>query len=263
MPATVNVPFVGTMNNSGTADLQTVQQESFTFTGVANAVLSGVLSPDIIGAFEMSQEEQTSGTVVLNVGMRTDTLFKAALKAALETVTVTSADNDLRDQYAIAGASSKTLQEYIVAWCRQEIDNDLTTNTIGAAIEASEVENLTLSNFANDASGAAVSMYDGLVGLSADTRRLVATQLPSSRFPETFSDALPLIDGDMMVFRFNVNPTIVVSEKIQDLGGSTDGGAAGTAAAGAGPGVGSGYGVDQRVIELVLTKGPAPPAPAE
>jgi hypothetical protein len=252
--AIVNVPFVGTMNNAGTATLQTVQQETYNFTAAADVVLSGALDADIIGAFQLSEETQTSGTVVLNVAMRNESAFKAALRNALQSVTVSTADGDLTGQYATLGAIGVDLEDYIVAWARQQIDADLTANTIGAAIEASEVESLAITDFSANAFDAAGSMYSGLNSLSADVRRLVATQLPSSRFPETFSDALPLVSGDQMVFRFNVNPSITVSENPQDLGGAADGGASGSASAGAGPGVGVGYGVDARVIELVLTK---------
>jgi len=251
--AIVNIPFVGSMNNDGSASLQTVKKETYTFTAAADVVLSGTLSDDIIGAFQLSQETQTSGTVVLEVAMRNESAFKTALRNALQAVTVSTADADLTGQYATAGAVSKSLEEYIVAWARQQIDDDLNRNTIGAAIEASEVENLAITDFSANAFAAAGNMYAGLSALSADTRRLVATQLPPSRFPDTFTDALPLASGDKMVFRFNVDTTIEVLQDPKDLG-ANDGGADGSASAGAGPGNGTNYGVDVRVIELVLTK---------
>jgi hypothetical protein len=182
--------------------------------------------------------------------MRNAALFKAAMKAALESVVVSEIDSALAGQYATAGAVGVGLEAYIVAWARQQIDADLASNTIGAAIEASEVEALAITDFSANAVAASTNMYDGLVGLTGDVRRLVATQLPSSRFPETFSDALPLATNDKMVFRFLVTSTITVSQNAQDLGTAGNDGAT----AGAGPGVGSGYGVDNRVIELTLTK---------
>lgn len=260
--ATINVPFVATMNADGTATLQTVQQEEYNFTDAADATLVGDLSSGIINAFQLSQETQTSGTVVLNVAMRNPTAFRNAMTAALQAVTVSVADTDLSGQYATAGAVGKLLKEYIIAWDRQEIDTNLTSNTIGAAIEASEVQNLDITDFAMDASAASVDMYDGLDALNADVRRLIATQLPSSRYntdasgtalSEAFGDSLPLISGDKMVFRFYVNSNISITEDPQDLGGASDGGAYGTATAGAGPGVGTYYGVSVRTIELVLT----------
>ncbi|NDE18239.1 hypothetical protein EBZ80_25310 [bacterium] len=229
MPAAnVNVPFVAAMSADGTALLETVKQETYTFTGSAHYNYTGVLTPEIIAAFTLS-EGAADSAAQLDVDVAGLT---APLTAALE-------------------AARASIEADLTAFAQSEIDADLASNTIGAAVEAEAVKNLVLSI---DTSGAAAAMETGIAALSAATRRLIATQLPSTRFPEAFSTALPLVSGDSMTFRWNASTNITVSEDAQDLGGAADGGADGTAAAGAGPGVGTGYGVDVRVLELVLTK---------
>jgi hypothetical protein len=224
--ANINVPFVAAMDASGNAQLETVKQETFNFTGAADATFTGVLTPEIISAFTLSQEASGS-TVELNVAV-------ANLSGALTTALGAVRDNGV------------SITQYLTSWAQDQIDADLASNTIGAGVEASSVKNLVLEV---DASGAGIAMEDGITGLSAAVRRLIATQLPSSRFPETFSSALPVATGDSMTFRFIASSTVIVNQDAQDLGGAADG-----ATAGAGPGVGSGYGIDSRTIDVVLTK---------
>jgi hypothetical protein len=246
--ATVNVPFVATFTGAGTAQLETVKQETYTFTGAADLVLNNALTEDIIAGFVLSQEPSGS-TVVLNVGMTNQSTFEAALKAALKDASIASEATPLAGSYAINLGTDK-LEQYLVKYSRNEIDLDLAGNTIGAAIEASAVKNLEYAQHDSECAAAAASMYSGLsTTLDANTRRLIATQLPAGNFPETFSSALPINSGDKMVFRFNATLSVSVSEDAQDLGASADG-----ATAGAGPGVGSGYGIPNRIVELVLTK---------
>ena len=226
-PANINVPFVAAMSADGTAELETVKQETYNFTGNAHATFTGALTAEIIAAFTLS-EEGSGSTVELEVAV-------ANLKDAL-----TTALGVVKD------ANNASITDYLTGWAQGEIDADLASNTIGAGVEASAVKNLSL---VVDASGAAEAMEDGIDGLTAGVRRLIATQLPSSRFPETFSSALPLISGDSMTFRFIASSSVTVSESAQDLDGAADG-----ATAGVGPGVGSGYGIDSRTIDVVLTK---------
>jgi hypothetical protein len=220
----VNVPFVAAMQANGTALLETVKQETYAFTGAAHYSYNGTLTPEIIAAFILS--ENTSDSV-------------AELDVAVSGLTTPLT--------AALMAAKAALETDLTSFAQSQIDADLAANGVGAAVEAEAVKELSL---AVDASSAAQAMEDGIAGLSADVRRLIATQLPSSNFPETFSTALPINAGDSMTFRWNASTTITVSEDAKDLGGDEGVGAV----AGAGPGVGSGYGVDNRVIELVLTK---------
>lgn len=251
--ATVNVPFVATLTGAGAAQLETVKQETYNFTGAADIVLNNTLTDDIIAGFVMSQEVSGS-TVALNVDMISNSAaFEAALKTALKTASITSEATALEGVYAINALTDK-LEQYLVKYSRQEIDHDLAANTIGAAIEASAVKNLAYASHDAECEAAAAAMYTGLNDLGADVRRLVATQLPKGNFPADFSSALPINTGDKMVFRFLANLSVNVTEDAQDLGGSSDSGASGSASAGSGPGVGSGYGIPSRTVELILTK---------
>lgn len=257
--ATVNVPFVAAFNGTGAAQLETVKQETFTFTDSAHVILNGTLTQDIIDGFILSQEASGS-TVKLDVAMATGaakTAFEAGLKAALKNATIASEANPLSGVYTITVGSDK-LEQYLVQYSRSEIDADLATNTISAALEASAVKNLAYANHDSECESAAGAMWSGLEGLSADIRRLVATQLPKGNFPvENFSPALPIMNGDKMVFRFNATLNVGVTEDARDLGASPDtetGVGSAAAPAGAGPGVGIGYGIPNRIVELVLTK---------
>lgn len=251
MAANINIPFVAAMQADGTATLQTQFQEEWNFSGTPDAIFAGALPQDVIDAFLLSQEAD-SGVIIHNVTMQNSSAFQAALASALIASTVSTADDELTagSKYATAGAVGKTLQEYIVAWARQEIDADLTSNTISANIEANEVENLAIDISAGAADGAE-NMYDGLVGLSQELRNVVASQLPSGRYNdagESFQTVLPLVTGDKMTFRFNVNSSITITENPQDLTGGAN------ATTVSSPGIGSGYGVSTRLVEVVLTK---------
>ena len=249
MAANINIPFVAAMQADGTATLQTQYQEQWNFSGTPDAIFAGALPQDVIDAFLLSQEAD-SGVIIHNVTMQNSSAFQAALASALIASTVSTADDDLSGKYATAGAVSKTLQEYIVAWARQQIDADLTSNSISANIEANEVENLAIDISAGAADGAE-NMYDGLVGLSQELRNVVASQLPSGRYNdagESFVTVLPLVSGDKMTFRFNVNSSITITENPQDLTGGAN------ATTVSSPGIGSGYGVSTRLVEVVLTK---------
>jgi hypothetical protein len=260
MAQTVKVPYCGAMSTSGTANLETVVQQQYSFLGSPDVILNGTLSQTIIDAFLVSQESQTNGTVALHVTMQNESAFKAALRDALLSVTVSAdgVDAELTGQYLTAGGSTKSLEQYLVAWARQQIDADLAANTIAAALEASEVINLAITDISQNAFDAAGDMYSGIGLLPAIERDVIASQLPNSRYTvngttESFSGTLPLIPGDKMIFRFNVSTVITVTDTPIDLAAG-DSNVDGNITPGSAPTQSSGYGIENRVIELVLEK---------
>lgn len=247
--STINVPYVAAMAATATGQLETVKQESHSFTGDADIVYTGSLSQDIINAFVLSQEEAGATGVDLSVAMTSDTAkidaFKAAMKAAIEGAAFSSEASALVAPYAVA---SDNLKGYLEKWVRKEIDSDLSSNTIPDELEAQAIKSVVVDISAAAADGA-LNMWNGMVALGQDLRDLIATQLPSSNYsPEEFSDALPVAAGDKMVFRFTISTTATITESAQDVTGAN-----GTA--GSGPGVNAAhYTVSTRLLELQLTK---------
>ena len=269
MAQTINIPFVAALQSDGTANLQTVQAATYAFAAAANVVLSGVLSAGIINAFAISHEDSSDSTVSLKVDMVNQAAFREALAAAMAAATISTSDSAIHVKYkdvasGEGGGVGNSLANYIKAAIHTDVIAALDNNSIAAELEASDVGAVSLTQFAEDCSGAAHAMWTGLDNLADDLRVVVATQVDNARYTangpaEGFTPTLPLNSGDKMVFRFNLNSNLAISEDAQDITNGTG------VTDGSGPGVGTYTSVGTstsgttlasgaRVVELVLTK---------
>jgi hypothetical protein len=240
---TINIPFVAALQSDGNALLETVRAATYAFGVSADVVLIGDLTSDIINAFLISHEDSSNELVSLDVTMQNSAAFRDALAAAMQAAYIFTADPAIHPKYSgateVQGAGSAvgfTLQQYVKAAIHTDVITALASNTIASELEASDVQDISLGNFAGDCSGAAAAMWTGLDGLDAGLRRVVATQVPNSKYTaagEGFTSAIPLVAGDTMVFRFNLNSNLTIAGSPQDLTSGTG------VTDGTGPGVGS------------------------
>lgn len=263
MSVNVNIPFVAALQSDGAANLQTVQQDTYTL-GVPDVILFGDLSSNILNAFLIAHEDASDSAVALSVTMQNKEAFVAALAAAMQAATISTADAAIHSKYsgasAVQGAGTGTglsLENYIKAAIHTDVIVALNNNTIAAELEASDVQAITLGTYAADCSAAAAAMWDGLDGITDSLRRVIATQVGNTRFTdasEGFTSTLPLVSGDSMTFQFNLNSNLTISEDVQDVvsGAGTNNGS--------GPGVGTyptgGSNIlasNSRVVQLKLT----------
>lgn len=249
----IGVPVPASFTTSGTAVIEDICAESFTWTG-AHATFAGNMSvADFKNAFVLSENLDDDNAELL-VSMNTDsgavTAFKAALFAALNGGAKYASGADPAGYSKDAmDAGSSTLQAYLESWAQAEIDADLAENGIPAALEAEHVSNLGLTDFAEDASGGAKTLWDNMAAQQNQAGlNIIARQLPSNRYPEAFSSELPVEKDDVITFRFDISQTYAVSASAADATGeqtAQDGLPAGAP--------GSGYGVGVRAIDLELT----------
>jgi hypothetical protein len=253
MATNINIPFVASMQSDGQADLQTVKATPF-LLGAAKTILAATLSSDIINAFEISHEDASDGTVSLNVTMKDKAAFVAALKAALQAATITTVDEDIHLKYrnvtsGEGAGEGNTLENYIKAAIHTDVIVALANNTIASELEASDVQPVTLDNFADDCETAATAMYEGLEGIGDGLRRVIATQVSNAKYTEDgegFTSALPLVSGDSMSFQFSLTSNLTISEQATQLATNDD-------EAGEGPGVGTYTDLDGNVAAIMGT----------
>jgi hypothetical protein len=250
MSVNVNVPYKVTIAADGTVSVQTVTTQEYNLS-TPNAVFAGNLRDAVLNAFHVS-DEGTHANPILVVDM---------------------SDNDksgfvgsLASQLSLApmvDISSDNLKMYLVKWAKEQLTAELNANGISAALEGGALDDLQITDFAGDISGGAEAMFDGISNLSPETRSLIATQIPNSKYMEAMdasgavgevmSGLLPLAAGDSITFQFIITQTYAVSESpvastLTDNANAVNGSTIGVA-----PLIGH-YSVDNRVVNVVLKR---------
>jgi hypothetical protein len=257
----IGIPIAGSIDASGTATLETLPTESFTWTG-ADVTIAGEMSANTFkNAFVLS-EETDNGVAELTVAMALDGsgIFMAALKALLDGgakyVDAAGGDPAGFSKAAMVEGSS-TLQAYLESYAQAQIDADLASNGIPANVEAEHVINLALSHFGDDASAGVVALWNAMNAANKSANmNIIARQIPRSRYGEEFASDLKVMAGDVITFRFNVTQQYKVSQKEADATGAGVLAELGTPAEPIYPGVNGAYGayfVNSRAVDLKIT----------
>lgn len=271
-PVNVNVPYQVTIAVDGSVTIETVDAQEYTLAP-KNAQFNGFLVDDILNAFKVKNDSGYPSSANVTVEMDESAGVKSAFVTALANQLKTALLSDTSLLNVVT--SSASLDDYLMDWANKEIVKQLAANGIAAALEAEGLKSMSHTGFNADLTDGATAMYDGLATIAPTVRAVIATQIPNTKWMSAFNDAgevmdekLPLYDGgDSMTFQFVITQNFVVSESAQNVGeqsgslapipGSVkDGGASGVAPLN---NVLGQYSVDQRVINLVLTR----PSPSE
>ena len=250
MSVNVNVPYKVTIAADGTVSVQTVTTQEYNLS-TPNAVFAGNLRDAVLKAFHVS-DEGTHANPILVVDMsdndKTDFVGSLASQLSLAPMVDISSDN---------------LKMYLVKWAKEQLTAELNANGISAALEAGALDDLEITDFGGDISGGAEAMFDGISHLSPETRSLIATQIPNSKYMdamdasgavgEVMSGLLPLAAGDSITFQFIITQTYAVSEsQVASTLAAVDGVVNGSTI-GVAPLIGH-YSVDNRVVNVVLKR---------
>ena len=208
------VPFVAAMDASGSAAFEYVQQETVSITGIDytfDAQLSSANSKKLLEAFTVSGNGPADSFLV--------TLSNSAdLQAVLASV-INGADE------AKNGAADATSQ--LIADLHAGLTAAIGTDTLINTVENLDV---TAVDVTIDAAGGAAAMAAGLTDAKCD---LIYTQIPEAALnlykkggsgtdqEDQVTDALPLQQGDVITFVFDVDLSDVVPTKTQVNTGET------------------------------------------
>jgi len=264
MSATIGIPFIGTIDASGDAFLQTIPAETFVW-GSADVEISGTMSlATFRGAFDLSENAtDASAELTLLMSESGAQSFKDALTGLLTGGAKYSAGTDPSAYSKPLSVGSSSLQAYLEAWAQKQIDEDLANNNIPAEVEGEHVFNLALNGFAADASAAVAELWTDMDSSANQANlNLIARQFSASRYfevdaSEAFTAVLPAKVNDVIVFRFIVTQQYTIHENDAGVAGATapNGGTLNAAPAPTSPGVGLAirYGVGDRSVNLVVT----------
>jgi hypothetical protein len=222
MSQLINSPFQGSITANGTAEIETVEQQSYSIIGGAHYHIEYDIA-DVLACFTVSEETDPSSNVLLNVDVGAGKLgdLKTALAAAFQGGSVTNGSLT-----TVAPApSAGVLIEAVLAAVHEGIFNaSLDENGVNAALEASAVKDHKFTDFSGNVETGCNTLADDINDAgAADSRRLLALQFPVSRYnalsAETFSSVLPFASGDKLRIRFTVDSTFVLSNDPQTLVG--------------------------------------------
>jgi hypothetical protein len=250
MSVNVNVPYKVTIAADGTVSVQTVTTQEYNLSA-PNAVFAGNLRDAVLTAFHVSDEGSHANPIlVVDMSDNDKSDFVGSLASQLKLA-------------PMVDISSDNLKMYLVKWAKEQLTAELNANGISAAMEAGALDNLQITDFAGDISGGAEAMFDGISHLSPETRSLIATQIPNSKYMEAMdasgavgevmSGLLPLAAGDSITFQFIITQTYAVSETsvastLTDNANAVNGSTLGVA-----PLIGH-YSVENRVVNVVLKR---------
>jgi hypothetical protein len=250
MSVNVNVPYKVTIAADGTVSVQTVTTQEYNLS-TPNAVFAGNLRDAVLTAFHVSDEGSHANPIlVVDMSDNDKTDFVGSLASQLSLA-------------PMVDISSDNLKMYLVKWAKEQLTAELNANGISAAMEAGALDNLQITDFAGDITGGATAMFDGISHLSPETRSLIATQIPNSKYMEAMdasgavgevmSGLLPLAAGDSITFQFIITQTYAVSETpvastLTDNANAVNGSTLGVA-----PLIGH-YSVENRVVNVVLKR---------
>jgi hypothetical protein len=228
-------PFTGSISADGTAQIEAINRETFTYTGNADYEINATGLSTIKDFFSLTQETDSSSNVLLNVSV-TDA---AALAGALRTAWV--------DGTAKAfGASNSVLSfQTVLAKIHEDAFNaSLATNGVNAALEAGSVRDISFGSYSEDVLGDSTTgmtklANDMKTGDNGESLRLLALQLPASNYDTSNGAAMPatipFADGDTLRIRFTVASVFDLQTNAQDkvTDGAVGGGTASDHADGA------------------------------
>lgn len=203
MSVNVNCPITGTITADGTADLEVLYMQVVNL-GAPDATFD--VTADAFSQFTLAEE--SSGSTVEYVASLADA---AAFKTALGGWLKGGAKN----------ATAQTVEVYMREYLRGEINALLSSDGVGAALEASAVKNLAFTKYDEDAQAGADGLIDAL-NADQSAKNSIGLQLPKARYPETFSSSLPAQSGDSLTFQFTITSTIAVSDSYVDVSTETD-----------------------------------------
>jgi hypothetical protein len=250
MSVNVNVPYKVTIAADGTVSVQTVTTQEYNLSA-PHAVFAGNLRDAVLTAFHVKDEGSHANPIlVVDMSDNDKSDFVGSLASQLKLA-------------PMVDISSDNLKMYLVKWAKEQLTAELNANGISAAMEAGALDNLQITDFAGDISGGAEAMFDGISHLSPETRSLIATQIPNSKYMEAMdasgavgevmSGLLPLAAGDSITFQFIITQTYAVSETpvastLKDNANAVNGSTLGVA-----PLIGH-YSVENRVVNVVLKR---------
>jgi hypothetical protein len=229
MAVNINCPTVGNFRADGTAKMEVVYMQTV--------------------ALDTPDRE-------FNVAADPFTYFTLAEEASGSTVGYTVSVNNVPGLKTLVGgwlkggatdANSANVETYMIEYLRGEINALVSTDGVGAALEAHVIKNLAFTQYATDAQNGANTLVDDLCGNQNDLNA-IGLQFPAARYPETFSSSLPAISGDSLTVQFTISSSIVVSDSQQDPSSSTN-------AVSGNPTIGASLNVNKsRIVHLIATK---------
>ena len=247
----VNCPYRGTISADGTAKIEAVQRETYTFTEDADYLVAGSLN-SVLEYFTLSQETSGSSGVALNVAVSNASALGIAIAAALKAGSVSNG------AAAVGAAAPVGAIETVLAKVHEDAFNlSLASNGVNAALEADVVKENAFTDFSGNVATGCDDLANEMHSDASDTLRLLATQLPAVRYDtangEAFPTSIPFAAGDTLRIRFDISSTFTISTDYKDLTTSQ-----GTPSNDANPaaamgGSANGANTESWVVELVLT----------
>lgn len=217
-------PFTGTIDANGTAKIEVISRETFTYATNADYEISATGLDVIAGFFDLAQETDASSNVLLDVTVNN----ASGLAEALRNVWVAGTAK------AYGASSSLLTFETVLAKVHEDAFNaSLAANGVNAALEAGAVKDIAFASYSSDVLG---DSDKGMVKLANDMKagdkealRLLALQLPASNYTgETMPAHIPFAAGDSLRIRFTVTSDFDLQNDVQDkvTDGAVGGGAA-------------------------------------
>jgi len=259
----INVPCQVTISADGSVKITTVDAQKYSLS-TADAEFIGFLRDDILNTFVVGDEENQG---ILRLSVSIDTSKESAFRDSLLTQLQIANKKTVVGGANTFDLSANDLETYLANWAAERLMAELTANGVASALEGSELEDLQFDDFAEDLSGGAADMYNGLVRLTPAVRAVIATQIPNKKYmsyvdvsgnggaAETFSPHLPMEAGDTMTFQFVITQNYGVTESAHRVGASTEDNAAiasGTIS-GVAPLIGN-YTVPARTVNIILVR---------
>lgn len=224
----VNMPYVATINADGTLTIETIKAQSYQLTA-ADLEFNAYLLNGVFKSFMVS-DEISGATALLNVDLNKGLSGEWVAEFIRNLQYAPSAPSD---EGVAANAAPAPNAVFLQAWlegiARSSLADELVSNGVAAALEASDLSPLEITNFAEDASAGAVNMWDGINGLTPQMRSLIATQVHNESYmdishnAEVMQGLLPVRAGDSITFQFIVNQQYTVSEVKKNVGPAAGG----------------------------------------
>jgi hypothetical protein len=195
-------PYVASMDASGAADYQYIQQETVSISGIDyefDATLDASGAAQLLNAFTVSGKGTDAS---FNVVLATSADFKSVLASVINGADAATKNNK---------TATTQLEADLLAGLLQAINVDDLINTV-QDVGFTNVD-VTIASAAGAAAMAA--------GLTAERCRLIYTQIPWGTRNNKYMDAsenqttsaLPLLAGDVLTFVFDVDLSDVVPAK--------------------------------------------------
>jgi hypothetical protein len=253
MSVTVNIPYAAALSCDGSGNLRVLESNTFQWGSYADASFNDVQLSMSVSAikdlFMVSNVSDEMADMTVDISGNASGNFILALFNSLTGVAKKSDD------------ATMDVETYLVSEAQAQIDAALATDGIAAGLEAENVHNLGITDFADDASNAAVAMYNGLAPNSAaNLRKIIALQYQNAEWLPAGGDSadepaqIPFKAGDVINFRFIANQTYMIHEVIGTEDNTTspaDGSVTHLGSIDSTPL--SGYTIAQKIINVAIT----------